>query len=160
MEEIKNTPKISNTEYENLITKSLNLENNKEKSIVDESQNKKEVSDSDSAEEETKPKSNGQSELTLEFIQSKWSDFVHYVSSHKPSVGTILESCVVQNIDHKQLHISLFDQPKFNFSVLERNKHWIAHSLEQMISYPVIIKFILEEKKKKTINLLELTQMV
>ena len=35
MEEIKNTSKISNTEYENLITKSLNLENNKEKSIVD-----------------------------------------------------------------------------------------------------------------------------
>ena len=35
MEEIKNTSKISNIEYENLITKSLNLENNKEKSIVD-----------------------------------------------------------------------------------------------------------------------------
>ena len=35
MEEIKNTSKISNIEYENLITESLNLENNKEKSIVD-----------------------------------------------------------------------------------------------------------------------------
>ena len=35
MEEIKNTSKISNKEYENLITKSLSLENNKEKSIVD-----------------------------------------------------------------------------------------------------------------------------
>ena len=35
MEEIKNTSKISNTEYEDLITKSLNLGNNKEKSIVD-----------------------------------------------------------------------------------------------------------------------------
>ena len=94
-------------------------------------------------------KSEGQSELTLEFIQSKWTEFVHYISSHKPSVGTILDSCMVQSIDQKQINISLFDQPKFNFSVLERNKHWITHSLEQMISYPVIIKFILEEKKKK-----------
>ena len=121
----------------------------KEKSLAEESRNKKEVSDSDSAEETTKPESNGQSELTLEFIQSKWTEFVHYISSHKPSVGTILDSCMVQSIDQKQINISLFDQPKFNFSVLERNKHWITHSLEQMISYPVIIKFILEEKKKK-----------
>ena len=35
MKEITNTSKISNTEYENLITKSLNLNENKEKSIVD-----------------------------------------------------------------------------------------------------------------------------
>jgi hypothetical protein len=126
------------------------IKEQKEKSIADESRNKKEVSDSDSAEETTKPESNGQSELTLEFIQSKWTDFVDYVSSHKPSVGTILESCVVQNIDQKQIHVSLFDQPKFNFSVLERNKHWIAHSLEQMISHPVIIDFILEETQNKS----------
>ena len=126
------------------------IKEQKAKSIVDENQNQKEVSDSNSVEETTKSEPNGQSELTLEFIQSKWTDFVHYVSSHKPSVGTILESCVVQNIDQKQIHVSLFDQPKFNFSVLERNKHWIAHSLEQMISHPVIIKFILEEKKNKS----------
>ena len=35
MKEITNTSKISNTEYENLITKSLNLNENKEKTIVE-----------------------------------------------------------------------------------------------------------------------------
>lgn len=35
MEEISNTKKISNTEYENLISESLNLDKNKEKSIVE-----------------------------------------------------------------------------------------------------------------------------
>lgn len=150
----KKTDTSSNIKVKHKISKPdippVLIKEQKAKSIVDESLNQKEVFDSNSVEETTKLESNGQSELTLELIQSKWTDFVHYVSYHKPSVGTILESCVVQNIDHKQLHISLFDQPKFNFSVLERNKHWIAHSLEQMISHPVIIKFILEEKKNKS----------
>jgi len=59
---------------------------------------------------------------------------------------------MAQNIDKKELHVSLFDQPKFNFSVLERNKRWISHSLEQIISHPVSIKFIFEEKQNKSGN--------
>ena len=118
-----------------------------EKSNIDEGPNHNEVSEFNSEEKAKKMEPEEHSELTLEFIQSKWTEFVNYISSHKPSVGTILDSCVVQSIDQKQINISLFDQPKFNFSVLERNKHWITHSLEQMISYPVIIKFILKEKK-------------
>jgi len=131
---------------------SVLIEGQTEKSKVDENQNYEEISDSESAEETTKPEPNGQGELTLEFIQSKWTDFIHYVSSHKPSVGTILESCMAQNIDKKELHVSLFEQPKFNFSVLERNKRWISHSLEQIISHPVSIKFIFEEKQNKSGN--------
>ena len=131
------------------IRPSVSIKDERERSNIDESPNHNKVSKFNSDEQEKKMKSEGQSELTLEFIQSKWTEFVHYISSHKPSVGTILDSCMVQSIDQKQINISLFDQPKFNFSVLERNKHWITHSLEQMISYPVIIKFILEEKKNK-----------
>ena len=131
------------------IRPSVSIKDERERSNIDESPNHNKVSKFNSDEQKKKMKSEGQSELTLEFIQSKWTEFVHYISSHKPSVGTILDSCMVQSIDQKQINISLFDQPKFNFSVLERNKHWITHSLEQMISYPVIIKFILEEKKKK-----------
>ncbi len=131
------------------IRPSVSIKDERERSNIDESPNHNKVSKFNSDEQEKKIKPEGQSELTLEFIQSKWTEFVHYISSHKPSVGTILDSCMVQSIDQKQINISLFDQPKFNFSVLERNKHWITHSLEQMISYPVIIKFILEEKKKK-----------
>ena len=41
---------------------------------------------------------------------------------------------------------------KFNFSILERNKRWISHSLEKIISHPVSIKFIFEEKQKKSGN--------
>ncbi len=126
------------------------IKEKKEKSKVDVHQNIKEVSDSNSEKDIKQQEAEGQDELTLEFIQSKWTDFVHYVSSHKPSVGTILESCVVKNIEQKQIYISLFDQPKFNFSVLERNKHWISHSLEQIISHPIIIKFILDDKQNKT----------
>lgn len=121
-----------------------------ETSIGDDKENQDENSDSISDEEKIKPESNGQGELTLEFIQSKWTDFVQYVTSHKPSVGTILESCVVQNIDQKQVLVSLYDQPKFNFSVLERNKRWISHSLERVISHPVNINFIFEEKKNNS----------
>ena len=131
------------------IRPSVSIKDERERSNIDESPNHNKVSKFNSDEQKKKMKSEGQSELTLEFIQSKWTEFVHYISSHKPSVGTILDSCMVQSIDQRQINISLFDQPKFNFSVLERNKHWITHSLEQMISYPVIIKFILEEKKKK-----------
>jgi DNA polymerase III gamma/tau subunit len=112
-------------------------------------ENGKQENISDSVSEE-KPEQNDQGELSLEFIQSKWTDFVHYVSSHKPSVGTILERCAAQNIDQKHLHVSLFDQPKFNFSVLERNKRWISHSLERVISHPVSIKFVFEEKPKES----------
>ena len=65
-------------------------------------------------------------------------------------MGTILESCVAQNIDQKQVHVSLFDQPKFNFSVLERNKRWISHSLEKVIAHPVNINFFFEEKKSNS----------
>ena len=156
VEEPEKTETSSNIKVKHEISEpespSVLIEGQTEKSKVDENQNYEEISDSESAEETTKPEPNGQAELTLEFIQSKWTDFVHYVSSHKPSVGTILESCMAQNIDKKELHVSLFEQPKFNFSVLERNKRWISHSLEQIISHPVSIKFIFEEKQNKSGN--------
>ena len=133
------------------IRPSVSIKDEKERPNIDEGPNHNKVSEFNSEEQAKKTESEVQSGLTLEFIQSKWTEFVHYISSHKPSVGTILDSCMVQSIDQKQINISLFDQPKFNFSVLERNKHWITHSLEQIISYPVIIKFILKEKK----NILE-----
>ena len=141
----------SKIEVKNQISKKISSSVSKidedEKLTIDEGPNHNEASEFNSEEKAKKMESEGHSELTLEFIQSKWTEFVNYISSHKPSVGTILDSCVVKSIDQKQINISLFDQPKFNFSVLERNKHWITHSLEQMISYPVIIKFILKEKK-------------
>ena len=106
VEEPEKTETSSNIKVKHEISEpespSVLTEGQTEKSKVDENQNYEEISDSDSAEETTKPEPNDQGELTLEFIQSKWTDFVHYVSSHKPSVGTILESCMAQNIDKKK----------------------------------------------------------
>ena len=85
-------------------------------------------------------------------IQSKWSDFIDYVSIHKPSVGTILDSCTLQDIVKNTLHVLIFDQPRFNYDLLERNKPWISLSLEKIISEPVKIKFLYQEKNGTTVN--------
>ncbi len=88
-------------------------------------------------------------ELSFDLIQSKWSDFIDYVSIHKPSVGTILDSCTLQDIVKNTLHVLIFDQPRFNYDLLERNKPWISLSLEKIISEPVKIKILYQEKSEK-----------
>ena len=90
-----------------------------------------------------------QKELSFELIQSKWSDFVDYVSIHKPSVGTILDSCTVQDMENNTINVLISDQPRFNYDLLERNKPWILLSLEKIISKPVKIKILYQEESEK-----------
>lgn len=90
-----------------------------------------------------------QKELSFELIQSKWSDFVDYVSIHKPSVGTILDSCTVQDMENNTINVLISDQPRFNYDLLERNKPWILLSLEKIISKPVKIKISYQEESEK-----------
>ncbi len=90
-----------------------------------------------------------QKELSFELIQSKWRDFVDYVSIHKPSVGTILDSCTVQDMENNTINVLISDQPRFNYDLLERNKPWILLSLEKIISKPVKIKILYQEESEK-----------
>ena len=63
-------------------------------------------------------------------------------------MGTLLQKCEPRKFNKKQLEIYYIGQSNFNFDLLERNKPWIAQSLENIILEPVFIKFIHDPKTK------------
>ncbi len=87
-------------------------------------------------------------EISIDKIEKKWSDFIEYILGHKQSVGTLLQKCEPRKFNKKQLEIYYIGQSNFNFDLLERNKPWIAQSLENIILEPVFIKFIHDPKTK------------
>jgi DNA polymerase-3 subunit gamma/tau len=126
-----------------------NLEKNPDSPLKKEKINGKNIiSDSSVTENQSDNNQNGQSKLSLELIQTKWSEFVTYIGSHKPSIGSILNHCNPSELNEDEVCICLHNQPKFNFTVLERNKPWISQSLGKIISQSINIKFFFDENSK------------
>ena len=151
----QNTAKSETKMYDNEVEKNENDGNTKKSETNEDTHLGKEkingknvISDSLNSKNQSNIKQNGQCKLSMEMIQAKWSEFVTYIESHKPSIGSILNHCNLSELNKNEVRINLHNQPKFNFTVLERNKPWISQSLEKIISQPINIKFFFDENSK------------
>ena len=93
---------------------------------------------------ESDPKSSNS--ISLEEVQSVWGEITKEVSASRPSIGTILDHCMVNKVHGKVLEVVMTGQPKFNLNLLEKNKKLIEVQFEKSIEKSVILRFKIDEK--------------
>ena len=93
---------------------------------------------------ESDPKSNNS--ISLEEVQSVWGEITKEVSASRPSIGTILDHCMVNKVHGKVLEVVMTGQPKFNLNLLEKNKKLIEVQVEKSIEKSVILRFKIDDK--------------
>jgi len=84
--------------------------------------------------------------ISLEEVQSAWGEITKEVSASRPSIGTILEHCMINKAHGKVLEVVMTGQPKFNLNLLEKNKKLIEVQVEKSIEKSVILRFKIDEK--------------
>ena len=84
--------------------------------------------------------------ISLEEVQSVWGEITKEVSASRPSIGTILDHCMVNKVHGKVLEVVMTGQPKFNLNLLEKNKNLIEVQVEKSIEKSVILRFKIDEK--------------
>ncbi len=84
--------------------------------------------------------------ISLEEVQSVWGEITKEVSASRPSIGTILDHCMVNKVHGKVLEVVMTGQPKFNLNLLEKNKKLIEVQVEKSIEKSVILRFKIDEK--------------
>ena len=84
--------------------------------------------------------------ISLEEVQSAWGEIIKEVSASRPSIGTILEHCMVNKVHGKALEVVMTGQPKFNLNLLEKNKKLIEVQVEKSIEKSIILRFKIDDK--------------
>jgi DNA polymerase-3 subunit gamma/tau len=84
--------------------------------------------------------------ISLEEVQSAWGEITKKVSASRPSIGTILEHCMINKAHGKVLEVVMTGQPKFNLNLLEKNKKLIEVQVEKSIEKSVILRFKINDK--------------
>jgi hypothetical protein len=84
--------------------------------------------------------------ISLEEVQSAWGEITKEVSASRPSIGTILEHCMVKKVHGKVLEVVMAGQPKFNLNLLEKNKKLIEVQVEKSIEKSIILRFKIDDK--------------
>ena len=88
---------------------------------------------------------NSNSSLNLEEIKSNWIQLVEKIGKVKTSVAMVLEQSLPIDLNNRKLDVAVYDQPKFSFDRLERNRLLIEKTFEDIFKHPVRITFLLNK---------------
>ncbi|MFQ6678446.1 MAG: DNA polymerase III subunit gamma/tau [Fidelibacterota bacterium] len=104
-----------------------------------------------SKQEKKEPKESNNS-ISLEEIKSNWIKLVDKIGKIKTSVAMVLEQSLPIDLNNRKLDVAVFDQPKFSFDRLERNKLLIEKVFEDIFKKPMRITFLLNQDTSEDIK--------
>lgn len=90
--------------------------------------------------------------LDLEHIKSNWHQVISKIGSIKTSVAMVLEQTLPMDLNNRKLDIAVYDQPKFSFDRLERNRSLIESTFEEIFNQTVRMTFLLAEDTQEEIK--------
>ncbi len=90
--------------------------------------------------------------LDLEHIKSNWHQVISKIGSIKTSVAMVLEQTLPMDLNNRKLDIAVYDQPKFSFDRLERNRLLIESTFEEIFNQTVRMTFLLAEDTQEEIK--------
>lgn len=90
--------------------------------------------------------------LDLEHIKSNWHQVISKIGSIKTSVAMVLEQTLPMDLNNRKLDIAVYDQPKFSFDRLERNRSLIESTFEGVFNQTVRMTFLLAEDTQEEIK--------
>jgi DNA polymerase-3 subunit gamma/tau len=82
----------------------------------------------------------------LDDINKKWTEVISLVSKTRRSIGSIMEHSKPESVNENNISISLRGQPKFNLSLLEKNRTLIEQKIEEVFHNMYKIEFFLSDK--------------
>ncbi len=90
--------------------------------------------------------------LDMEYIKTNWHQVIEKIGSIKTSVAMVLEQTMPMDLKNRKLDIAVYDQPKFSFDRLERNRSLIENIFEEVFNHPVRMTFLLNEGTQEEIR--------
>ena len=105
--------------------------------------------------ERTAPESepNGLSNgINLGAIHNHWSQFLTTLSSKRPSLGSILEHSIPQDVQGSKLTISIPDTSKFSVNSLKKNREDIETIIESVVGKVLRLNYTIDKDIKPKID--------
>ncbi len=90
--------------------------------------------------------------LDIEYIKSNWYKVVGEIGKIKTSVAMVLEQTLPMDLNKRKLDIAVYDQSKFSFDRLERNRSLIENTFEEIFNQTVRMTFLLNEGTQEEIR--------
>jgi len=100
--------------------------------------------------DQDKPVETENSRLNLEDIKSNWHKVITQIANIKTSVAMVLEQTLPINLNQKKLDVAVYDQPRFSFDRLERNRSLIENIFEEIFKQTIRITFIINNNHLQT----------